>query len=64
MRAELDLSTSFTMLIDDISDSKCGDFANPQTCIDRKRKSETISLGMSSGLDNAKHASNIVFCED
>jgi hypothetical protein len=40
-----------------------GNLANPQTGIDGKYESETISLGVASGFDDPKHASNIVFRE-
>src|SRR5262245_30216031 len=31
MHVKLDLASSFTVLIDDITDGKCGNLANPQT---------------------------------
>ena len=64
MRTELDLASSLAVLIDDIADGQCGNLANTQSGIDGKYESETISLGVSSGFDDAKHASNIVFRED
>ena len=64
MSAELDLSSSLTVLIDNITDGERGNLADPQTGIDGKHESESISLGVSSGLDDPEYASNIGFREN
>jgi hypothetical protein len=63
MRAEFDFTANLVVARRDIAYRQRRDLADAQSRADGQRKRETITISVTCGLDDAKHATNLVIGE-